>query len=261
MTVLCSKSQPFNHNISAKSSGMGDATVAFNDHWSVFNNVGGISRTGSIVALFSVYNRFNMQELSTVNAGLVYPMKGFTWGLTINRFGAQIHQQNQVGIAIGNTIQNTSLGVKINYLMSSTEGYGSQGYLITEVGSITELSPSIRIGLYVYNLNLAKFAESGGRRLPISFKSGLSYQPSATFVLNIEIEKTLNHQPDTKIGLLYHVKKHIYLTTGIQTNPLNYNFGTGVNQKRLEIGYALSGHTQLGLSHLLSISYKLKPEK
>ena len=261
MIVLCSKSQPFNHGISAKSLGMGDATVAFCDHWSIFNNVGGFGRSRSVVSLFSIYNRFNISELSSLNAGLIYPVGAFNLGLTINKFGDQVHHQNQVGLAAGHIMGNTSLGLKINYLIYNTEGYGSRGYFIAEVGSVTEFSSRLKVGIYAYNVNLAKFSDSGDNRLPILFRAGISYQPLPSFALNIETEKTFGYTTATKIGFLYHLKKKFHITSGIRTNPLNYNFGAGVDTGRLEVDYAITGHSELGLSHLLSISYELKPEK
>ena len=261
MIILCSKSQPFNYGISAKSLGMGDATVAFCDHWSIFNNVGGISRSKSVVSVFSVYNRFNISELSSLSAGLVFPAGEFNLGLTVNRFGGQVYQQNQIGFAAGHTLGNTGLGLKINYLVTSIEGHGSRGYPIVEMGSITELGDQISVGMYVYNVNLAQFGDAADNRLPVVFKAGFSYQPLSTFALNLEVEKTLGHTTATKIGFLYYVKKEFYVVSGIQTNPLNYNFGTGFNTGRFDIGYAVTGHSVLGLSHLLSVSYELKPER
>lgn len=261
MIILCSKSQPFNHSISAKSLGMGDATVAFCDHWSIFNNVGGISRSRSAVSLFSVHNRFNISELSSLSAGLVFPVGNLNFGLTINNFGDRFYQQNQLGLAAGHTVGNTSLGLKINYLVSSIEGYGSRGFPIVEMGSVTELSTQVRVGMYVYNLNLAKFGDISDNRLPVIFRVGISYHPISSFILNAELEKTLGYAVGTKIGILYRIREKFYVSSGVQTDPLNYNFGVGTSIERFETGYALSGHSQLGLSHLLSISYELWPEK
>ena len=261
MIILCSKSQPFNHGISARGLGMGDATVASCDHWSVFNNVGGFSKVKSVVSLLSIYNRFDISELNSLSAGLVYPAGDFSLGLTINRFGSEVHHQNQVGLAFGHTLGNTSLGVKVNYLVFNTEGYGSRGYPIVEVGSVTELSPQLSLGMYAYNVNLARFDDAGDNRLPVSFRAGISYQPVPSFVLNAEIDKTLKHFTATKVGVLYQFKRKFYITSGIQTNPFNYTFGTGMDAGKIGVGYALTGHSELGLSHLLSISYELKPEK
>ena len=260
MIILCSKSQPFNQGISARGLGMGDATVASCDHWSVFNNVGGFSKVKSVVSLLSIYNRFDISELNSLSAGLVYPAGAFNLGLTINRFGGRVHHQNQVGLAFGHTLGNTSLGIKVNYLVFNTEGYGSRGYPIVEVGSVTELSPQLSLGMYAYNVNLAKFDDPVNNRLPVSFRAGISYQPVPSFVLNAEVDKTLKHITATKIGVLYQLKKKFYISSGIRTNPFNYTFGIGMDAGKIGIDYAITGHSELGLSHLLSISYKLKPE-
>ena len=261
MIILCSKSQPFNYAISAKSLGMGDATVAFCDHWSIFNNVGGFSRSKSVVSLFSIYNRFNVSELSSLNAGLIYPVGAFNLGMTVNRFGDRLHHQNQVGLAIGHTLGNTGLGLKVNYLVFNTEGYGSRGYLIVEAGSVTALTPQLSVGMYAFNINLAAFGGPADNRLPVLFRVGISYEPISVFILNAEVEKTFLFTTTTKIGLLYRVKEKFNITSGIQTNPFNYNFGAGFDTGKLEIGYAITGHSALGISHLLSVSYELKPER
>ncbi len=241
----------------AMAEGMGNASVTTDDAWSLYNNVGGIARRESVSILFSYKNRFGIKELSTISAGGIVPISFGVIGVNLAHFGSSIFSQNNLGLAYGNKFGNTSLGVKINYLNYVTEGYGSKGTLILEVGSITEITPQIWFGAHVYNITQSKILSAGDSDIPTIFRAGISYRPVDALMLNIEVQKELDFDSQAKIGLEYRLKEKFFARAGIQTNPLKNSFGLGYHTDRLAVDYAFASHPVLGFSHHMSVVYTL----
>lgn len=257
MVVLCSEAQLFHNSISASAYAIANAAVAEQDQWTIFNNVGGISNTRDLTALFSIYRRFNINELSTLHIALVYPKGASAVGVTLQRFGDHLFSQNQLGIALGHNLGKTSLGIKANYLRTNTSFFGHKNSIVIELGGMTDLTPSITIGFYVYNINLAKTGTSDTSIIPLIVKTGFSYQPNLNFTFNFQLEKS--HQTDitARIGLQYKMKEKLKVATGLQTNPLRNHFGISFELSKLVISYGFSHHHPLGFSQILSLSLKI----
>ncbi len=242
----------------AKSEGMGNASVTINDAWSLYNNVGGIARIENAAILVSYKNRFGIKELSTISAGGIVPLDFGVVGLSITHFGSSIFSQNNIGLAYGNEFGNTSLGIKINYLNYTIEGYGSKGTFILEVGGITEIIPQLWVGAHIYNITQSKILSGADSDIPTIFKAGVSYRPIDALMLNVEVQKELDFDSHAKIGLEYRLKEKFFARAGIQTNPFKNSFGLGCQAGRLAVDYAFASHPVLGISHHMSVVYTLR---
>jgi hypothetical protein len=238
-----------------RSMGMGNANVTIGDVWSIFNNIGGLAKTENTQATFSYDHRLNLDELTTLAAGAVIKGKNKAFGLGISSFGSELYSQNQIGFGFSNQLGIASLGIKVNYLQTSIEGFGSGGAAIIEFGGVAELTPELFFGAHVYNVSRAKYGKNSDDRLPTTVKAGLSYRPTSKVLVNLEAEKDILLDPMLKMGLEYNLMDRVWTRVGMNTQPNKFFFGIGFRPKRFHIDYALTQHPNLGNTHHFSFNY------
>lgn len=238
-----------------RSMGMGNANVTLGDVWSIFNNVGGLAKTENTQATFSYDHRLNIDELTTLAAAAVIKGKNKAFGLGISSFGSEHFSQNQIGIGFSNQLGIASLGIKVNYLQTSIEGFGRGAAAVIEFGGVAELTPELFFGAHVYNVTRAKYGKNSDDRLPTTVKAGISYRPNSKVMVNLEAEKDILLDPLLKMGLEYNLLERVWARVGMNTQPNKFFFGVGFRPKRFHIDYALTQHPSLGNTHHFSFNY------
>ncbi|KEO72355.1 PorV/PorQ family protein [Anditalea andensis] len=237
-----------------RSIGMGNANVTLADGWSMFNNIGGLGRIEQTQAVFGYDHRLNMNELTTLAAGLALVQRWGNLGLNVSHYGGTLFNQQNIGIGFSNTLGITSFGLKLNYLQTNIEGFGRSGSPIIEFGGIAELTPQLFFGAHIYNLSRSKLSKLSEEYLPMTIKAGLSYRPSEFLMLNMEAEKEILLEPIFKAGLEYNLKNRIWGRTGFNTQPNNLFFGLGFKPRRYHIDYAMGQNYRLGFTHHFSFN-------
>ena len=238
-----------------RSMGMGNANVTLGDVWSIFNNVGGLAKTENTQATFSYDHRLNIDELTTLAAAAVIKGKNKAFGLGISSFGSEHFSQNQIGIGFSNQLGIASLGIKVNYLQTSIEGFGRGAAAVIEFGGVAELTPELFFGAHVYNVTRAKYGKNSDDRLPTTVKAGISYRPNSKVMVNLEAEKDILLDPLLKMGLEYNLLERVWARVGMNTQPNKFFFGVGFRPKRFHIDYAFTQHPSLGNTHHFSFNY------
>lgn len=247
-------------NFGARAAGMGGAAVTFQDVWALGNNTAGLAYLEHPSAGVYVENRFGQNAFTTVALQAVYPTQRYgTYGLSLSRFGDALFSQQHAGFGVAHKLGQFSLGAKVDVWQVAVEGYGSQKAVALSVGGMGEIIPDLYFGAFAYNLNQAKLASFEDERLPTIMKAGLSYRPTAKFILAAETEKNIDYDADFKVGVAYELlKEKFILRTGISTGTSSLTFGTGFRARQLQVDYAFGSTTPIGNSHHLSVSYSLQ---
>ena len=84
-----------------RGNGMGNASVALNDFWSLQNNQAGLANFQSIAASFYYQNRFLLSELGLKSFGFTLPTRTGVFGLSYQNFGYSQYNETKVGLAFG----------------------------------------------------------------------------------------------------------------------------------------------------------------
>jgi hypothetical protein len=240
--------------IGAKSWGMGNATVAISDRFSIFNNPAGLGFLKDNFVSSSYHARYEIAGLATVSLSGNYVSKLANFGLSFQRFGDKLYNENMVGFAIGKATERVSLGLKVNYFQAAIENLSDKKTLLTEFGVMAKLTSKIQMGFHAYNLTGASLYAS--QRIPTVLKLGVSFTPTKQVLLAAEVEKNLDYQGlITKVGLEYEIVPKVFFRTGITSQFRTAHFGFGFISKHFYFDYAASTHTALGLSHHLGLSY------
>ncbi len=240
--------------VGGRAVGIANTTVALADGWALFNNPAGVSGIKQMHFLFAHDNRFGLEGLQGLAAGLVYPLKFGNAGVGIQKTGDALYNEHIVGFAYGHKLNHVQVGIKTNYTQIHVADLGTKGVITFEFGGIATISPQLSFGAHIYNFTQARLASYQDERIPTVMKTGISYKPITKLMLNLEGEKDINFPATVKAGIEYQVINHVYVRTGISTKPgVNY-FGLGISKKKFQLDYALHTHATLGLSHHLSVA-------
>jgi hypothetical protein len=243
----------------ARSQGMGNASVANSDIWSVFNNIGALAdeRDLSIALAYSTYHQVEGFKSAAICANI--PTKPFNLGFGIFYFGDEVYNEGKISIGASHKINFVSLGANLNYLQYNVLEFGTANSWVLEMGGKVQIHPSLFFGANIFNVNQATLSGQQNIGIPTVMKAGISYQPKKSAMLNVEIEKNPEKKTSVKTGVEYGLVKQVFLRTGVATYPATGYFGIGFIAKKGTFDYALSHSSPLGLSHQVSANIKLKP--
>lgn len=245
-----------NYAIGARASAIGGAAVTIGDQWSLFNNVGGLAHQANTMAFASYRNKYGVPEFSTVAVGVLHPMLNGVAGLGFFRFGGDLYNEQRVNLGYGHEMGIVSLGLNVSYYQLSIEGAGTTQNIMIDFGGQARLNDQIVFGAHVSNLNQAKLSETTGERIPTIMKTGLSYRPSASLMLNVEAEKEVEKATIVKVGLEYKFLEKFSMRTGFHTQPFESTFGLGFNTDKIGIDYYFGNNPDLGDIHEFTVSYQ-----
>lgn len=238
----------------ARANGMGYASVALFDSWGVFNNMAGIAKLKEPSALFAYDLRPALPGGNRTAAGLAWPTKVGVVGGGVFRFGDDVYNESLLAAGFSNQFGLAALGVKINYIQYSAEGFGRRGVLSIGFGGIAELTEQLSVGAYITNMNQPKISEEGDR-IPTILTAGICFKPTDKVIIATELEKDLEANANWKTGIEYSFHKKFCARTGFNLEPNTAFFGLGFKTVRLAIDYAIQHTAQLNLSHQTAVNY------
>lgn len=239
----------------ARGLAMGDASVAFQDINSAFSNQAGLSGLKNTEATVFAEQRFQIQEIRSLAAAVAYPTASGVFSLNLGYFGFDDFNEQRIGLAYSRKLlAKLALGAQINYLNFSIPEYGNKGLMSFEIGLQSEIVKNFIIAAHLVNPIGQTLVE--GEELPTVFSFGLMTRISDQLLLSGEVEKDIDFDIRTKIGLEYKLIEALMVRLGVATEPAQYSFGMGYLMKeKLRIDVAANYQQQLGFSPGLSISY------
>ncbi len=245
-------------NFGARNSGLGGASVTIDDHYSLFNNVGGLGDVESHYVFAGFQNRFGIKEFQVIGAGAIYHTEIGNAGFGFYKFGDDLFSQQRLHFAIGHKLQLVSLGVSADLIQYSVSTIGTKQAVVLEFGGIVEISPKLFFGAHIFNLNQVDLEKETGEKIPTVMKGGISYRPSEELLINAEIEKDLDFDEIIKAGIEYQVVTNVFIRTGISTKPFVNAFGIGFHPKRIQFDYSYAEDANLGSIHEISLSCSIQ---
>lgn len=249
----------FAQSLGGPATGMGEAGVAQRDAWSAFYNVGGLAWVKQTTLVAGYENRFGFSEgLHTAGVGFVKPMNFGVGSLSVYRFGDALYSEDQIALGFSHKVSQFSFGLRLNGYQYHIETVGTRFTTAVDVGGIAKLSSELTFGMQITNLTQAKKSRYTEEKIPTLVQTGLNYRPTETIRLVAEVEHQVQQKTNAKFGAEYTAMKKINFRCGVQTAHFQQFFGLGLNHRLLQIDYALRTHSELGLSHQLSLAYKLE---
>lgn len=245
--------------IGGRAAGMAYTSACLQDEWSLFNNVAGFASLKQVVAA-SAYNvKPKLEGADRSAITFVFPTKIGVVGAGVLRFGDALYNEQLLAVGFSNQLGLASLGVTLNYLQYTAQGFGTKSVLTVSAGGIAALSKSVSIGAYVLNINQPLLSEIEGEKVPTRLNLGIGITPTEKVQFSSELSKEIDHEVTFKTGMEYKATKKFYTRTGFSLYPNNIFIGIGFIQNKLSIDYAYQyALTGLDESHQASVAYKWK---
>jgi hypothetical protein len=241
----------------ARAQGLGFASAALTDEWSVFNNIGGLAKVNQITTACTYEARPGIAAFNTMAAVAALPVPFGVTGIGIFRFGDDLYNEQLVTAGFSNTFGLASLGVRLNYIQYHAKGFGNKGVLSLGFGGIAVLSSAFSIGAYITNMNQPTLSEDE-ERLPTTLTISVAFTPTDKLLVTAELEKDLEYTPLWKAGLEYEFYKKFWFRTGFNLEPNAAFIGLGFKPEKFRIDYAFMQNTEQGARHQATVAYRLK---
>ena len=258
MLCHCSFAQSYTF-IGGRANGLAYASSTLSDEWSIFNNPAGAAsaKEHRLAVAYDATPTFSFWNRSA--AVILLPFKRGGVNIGIIRAGDEVFSEQMLAASYANKFGIASLGVSLQYIQYNAEGLGRKGVPTFTVGSITELTPWLKIGACIMNVTQPDITEE--EKIPTVLLLGISMKASEKVFAFMEVEKNIDEDPLLKAAVEYRFNEKFSVRTGFHPLPTAGFFGFALNRKRLQVDYAFSYFPQLGIRHQTGLSYAIRKQK
>jgi hypothetical protein len=248
-----------NNGRGVKAIGMANAFTAVSDNcWAIDYNPAGLMQIDYFqCSAFIVPQQFGMKELGTAAIAGAVPLLFATAGFKIERFGFDLYNETEIGIALAAKIDgNVSFGITLDNNHLEIVKYGSSDNVTVGAGFIVRVVENVNIGFSTRNI-AGKTIGRNLEKLPQTCTLGTSWSPLKDLTLSLEIEKDIRFPASIKAGIEKIWLNTFAVRTGFANNPDKYSAGIAVKYSVFEFGYAGYSHPDLGWTHQVEISFEI----
>jgi len=199
---------------------------------------------------------FQLPELSSGAAVLIFPAPGGGAGVAITRFGFGLYSEHAVGLSWGGGGGPLRLGGGLRYTRLAIRGYGSAGFIGVDVGAVMIPLPWFRWGVRLADVNRPSIGESGERRAPLLSIAALFLLPDV-FDCTVQAAQGAAGEISTGAGISALCSPWLVVRLGASENFSRIHAGFELLAEPAGVGYGCSIHPDLGWSHTFSLSFSL----
>lgn len=243
--------------LGARAEAMGNAAAGLADEWSMFHNPAGLAWLQHPAGIFAYSSAPLLEGANRLGAAVLMPALLGSAGVSVFRFGDALYSESLVSAAYANRLGLAGLGARLNYLQYRAEGFGTRGVVTLDLGGVAELTPQLRIGACIQNINRPALNREGDRA-PVKMQTGIAFSPTDKLTIVTELSKDLEYATTWKAGLEYALHQRVYVRTGFNIKPNASFFGAGFIIRKVQFDYSLQYNTHLRVIHQGSIVYNLK---
>jgi hypothetical protein len=198
--------------------------------------------------------RFGLDELTETSGVYIEPTSVGTFALSGVRFGFQLYRELTIGFSYARQVSDRMiLGVRANYFSLSIQNYGSDQTLGFDAGGAIVLSSDLRWDFSAFNVNGPTIGEAS-ERLPQGYWTALSYNPLDEVTLTADLFQDIRHPASLRFGVGYTIFNMLFLQCGTSLEPSMLDAGVGFKLALISLGYQMSLHSILGITHRFSVS-------
>jgi hypothetical protein len=261
IACLGAGAQTLRYPVAAPYIGQGAYSYHFVDVFAANTNQAALARLPVMSAGVYAERRFMQEGLNSYSAAVGLPVRSGGLGITANYQGSAAYNESQVGIGYGKKLGQVDLGVRFCYSMMQAAGYGSDGAVTVELGSIWHITDKVHTGIHVYNPAGGKFGKQGQEQLARIYKMGLGYEVSENLLLTAEMVKEEDRPVNVYAGLQYVLDSRFFLRGGVSTAIATPWLAAGWAWKNIRADITASYHPQLGVTPGLLLLFTGKKEQ
>jgi len=240
----------------AAEAGMAFAVIAGPGHWSCFNNQALMTSASGVSVSAAIETRFMLPALSSKGLSAVIANGNLPLGIIATHYGNGDYYRIFTGIGSAVTLTDgVSLGVQADYVTERGIGdYRDVSHLTFETGMAITLSPTITMGLHIFNplttLN----------SLPSSIAAGLLWKSSEDLLLTLSSSKMTGEPLSLQCGMSWDITGNLTIRSGYMSSPSSFAFGIGwkTGSLMMDTGFIINSGTGItsALSFIWTISRK-----
>lgn len=256
---LFAQNKPANP-LSVRSHGIANASIAFNDINSLFNNQAGLADLENIGLLFSSEESFRNPDSDSFGGGFAVPTSLGTFGMNIHYFdlndGNIDINQTKVGLAYARKLmEELSVGVQFDLVNTQILMNERSNLFTFEIGLQYKVSENFIIGFHVFNPAKLEIVET--EFLTTTIRLGGTYAIANKFLIHGELEKDFDFPLVLKSGIELELATDLWIRFGFKNKPTTLNMGMGYQLKnglRLDLAAFYQQDLNLNSSGILGSS-------
>lgn len=228
-----------------------------NDPWVTWNNPAGLASLASFKSSVCFAPApFGMKELRTISAALAFQTAFLNLGVVVDDFGSTLYRESTAAIGVGGAVSDgAALGIAVNIGGVSIERYGGAMTVTIDLGARLEVVKNLSLGYTWKNIGGATVGSSRAG-LPQVQTLGVCYVPHALAQCTVDLEKDLRFPFVVRAGVELNVLDQLSFRFGCSNNPSTFAVGFGAVVSGWECAYALNTHPQLGMTHVIGVSFE-----
>jgi hypothetical protein len=235
--------------------GNGAYSVRFNDLFSFSSNTASLANCLRVSGGVYGENKFGLSELNSYTAAAQMPAGGAAVGLITTWAGSSSFNQSQIGFAYGKQLGRINLGVRFNYTMMRIAGYGSDGAISFELGSIWKITEKLCTGIQITNPVGGKFGKDTREKLPTVYSMGAGYECSSQLFISTVIAKEESKPLNLQAAVQYLIGGRLLTMFGLNSAISSPLICAGWLWKNMRVLMSGSFHPQLGPSTGIGIIF------
>lgn len=228
-------------------------------------NPAGMAQVPDRRAAFDYCQLFGLADLSLHNVSFLQPTRWGVLGLGAQRFGGELYQETALGLSYARLLRdNLFVGLSLRGLQLTILDYGSDLTLGIDLGILAVMSPRLRWGLSVRNLNDGRLGR-WGEGMPQVLVMGLAFGPHSRLLLSadlwqdiadISVEELAGgaYPIEIRLGQELRLWAPLILRLGLQARPARFSGGLGLRTGPFHLDYAYCSHQFLGPTHHVSLT-------
>jgi hypothetical protein len=197
-----------------------------------------------------------MKELRTISAALAFQTPFINLGVVVDDFGSALYRESTAAVGVGGAVgDGAALGIAVNIGAISIERYGAATTVTLDLGVRLEVVKNLNLGYTWKNISGATVGSSRVS-LPQIQILGACYNPHALAQLMVDLEKDIRFPFVVRAGIELNILDQLALRFGCSNNPATFAVGFGATVSGWECAYALNTHPQLGMTHVIGVSFE-----
>lgn len=234
--------------------GNGAYSKQFTDIFSFLSNTAALADCSRAGGGVYAENKFGLRELNEYTAAVLTGINGKGgMGMVVGYSGNAVFNRSQVGLAYAKQLGRVSLGIRFNYAMQRMAGYGGEGAISFELGSICQVTEKLCTGVQISNPR--------GGKLPAVYSMGAGYECSDQLFISAIITKEESKPLNWQTMLQYVIGGRLLTMLGLNSAIASPLIAAGWIWKNMRVVMSGSLHAQLGPSTGIGIIFYAKKKE
>ncbi|HAD82418.1 MAG: hypothetical protein A2509_08560 [Candidatus Edwardsbacteria bacterium RIFOXYD12_FULL_50_11] len=198
---------------------------------------------------------FGLADLAAFSGAYARRKDKMGMGAVLATMGGRLYRENILKGAISYRLtEKAAVGASLNCYQLNIERYGSAAGMGLDLGLLGKPAEWLALGMVAANVNRPTIGQKR-EELSQSLSLGAALEPLDEITLLVALDGQRGWPCQIRIGQEYRYGNLLALRAGFCDRPNAASLGCGVSHKNLRLDYAVRTHTDLGLSHCLSLNY------